>query len=1363
VADGKVVLETGLDDSGVKEGLGKLPGIIKAGIAALGISKIVGEIAQIGKAAVSAGSDFEAGMSQVSAISGATGSDLEALTEKAKEMGAKTKFSATESTQAFKYMAMAGWKTADMLDGIGGVMDLAAASGEDLASTSDIVTDALTAFGLSAKDSGHFADVLAKASSNSNTNVGMMGETFKYVAPVAGALGYSVEDTAVAVGLMANAGIKASQAGTSLRAILSRMAKPTDEVQAAMDALGISLTDSEGNMKSLDETMGDLRAGFAGLTEAEAAQMAAALGGQEAMSGLLAIVNASDDNFNQLKDSIYHCDGATAQMAATMQDNLKGKITILGSTLEGLGIQIYESMESPLKSAADAGIDAVGRISKAFAKGGLKGAVGEAAKQFDKLTDKVADSNEVMGDIIDPVKNVAKYGLNLGKKVLPVMADGFKLTAKHLDVLVPLLTAGVTAYKGYSKISTVTTLISNGAKAWKTASAAVDAYNVVQIACTAQGVISNATLTAGQSAVGLLTGKVTLATAATTLWNGAMNANPIALVVTGIAGLTAGIAAYCIITGDAQEKTYGLTEEEKKLLDSTNEVTSSLNEQHDAREKSVQAIDREYDGYSALLTELQSITDSNGRVKEGYEDRAKVITGQLADAMGVEIEMIDGVIQKYDETVEAIQNVITQKKAEALLATMEEDMANAYDKTREAMDAYQDEAAVVAEKKKDVEEATKKAAEAEKAFEEAQKSGTGEATEYSVELLKANEAVKAAKDAHAKATTEMENARAALSNLSTDVNNYDALVEAVASKDAAAIESAMTALVSSYKSYTSEMLASSQETRTEMYNQANGYIGQLKLIQDGTLEVADSVQANLAKAAVESIKEFNKLPGGIARGLQEVGPEASAAMVSALSVADLGGKLDAEAKQDVEKFISGFSALAPETQETFAQAWYGALQGLEGFENLADPAKDGADVFLKSLKDILMVHSPSQAVAEIFGQVWPGASKGLESGKEDLAAKGQGVVSGFLSSLTDGGLLEGAQKVGSDIMAFFGIGVSSQEGNSRAAGIGNAAAANAGAASVSPLKTGSGFGKTFSTGITSMLGTLNATGKSAANTANAGAASVNPRNTGSAFGKTLDAGINSLKGTLRTTGVGIANSAKSGAGTVKTTDTGKNFASMFVQAISGQSGAAKSTSKSMATSARSGLSSVATYSTGSNFGAGFVSGISGMIGSAVGAASRLASSAMSAIKSRLSIHSPSKETEKLGSFTGEGFVIGMEDSIPDVKKSSIKLSEAALEGLDIAGTANRMRAAIAMENAQLGAIMATKVVHEVEIKGQGRLIAALEDKLDALAGRLENIQIRVQTQAQLQLDGRQAGDTLTPYVSVRLGDYAELKERGSTR
>ena len=310
-------------------------------------------IVGVGAAAVKTATDFEAGMSEVKAISGATGSEFDVLRDKAIEMGAKTKFSASDSVDAFKYMAMAGWDASQMMDGIAGVMDLAAASGEDLATTSDIVTDALTAFGLQASDSAHFADVLAQASSRSNTNVGLIGETFKYVAPVAGALGYSIEDTAVAIGLMASTGIKGSQAGTALRSTITRLAKPVGEAKDAVEELEISITNADGTMKPLSQTMVELREKFAGLTEEQKVQYAAMLAGQEGMSGLLAIVNASDEDFQKLTDEINNANGAAEDMASIMTDNTAGAVEQLEGALESAGILIIDEFAPYIRKLAE--------------------------------------------------------------------------------------------------------------------------------------------------------------------------------------------------------------------------------------------------------------------------------------------------------------------------------------------------------------------------------------------------------------------------------------------------------------------------------------------------------------------------------------------------------------------------------------------------------------------------------------------------------------------------------------------------------------------------------------------------------------------------------------------------------------------------------------------------------------------------------------------------------------------------------------------------------------------------------------------------------------------------------------------------
>lgn len=321
--------------------------IAGAGKKMMGVTTVIGGL---GTAAVKTAADFDTSMSKVAAVSGATGKDLQALRDKAREMGAKTKYSASEAADAMNYMAMAGWKTEDMLSGIDGIMNLAAASGEDLATTSDIVTDALTAFGLTAKDSGHFADILAAASSNANTNVSMMGETFKYCAPIAGSLGFSAEDTAEAIGLMANAGIKSSQAGTSLRSIMNNL---TGEIKLNGKELGnvtIQTANADGSMRSLSDILADCRGAFGKLSESEKANAAESLVGKNAMSGFLALMNAAPPDIAKLTKAIDNCDGTSAKMADTMQDNLSGQLTILKSQLQELAIAFGEILMPTIRN-----------------------------------------------------------------------------------------------------------------------------------------------------------------------------------------------------------------------------------------------------------------------------------------------------------------------------------------------------------------------------------------------------------------------------------------------------------------------------------------------------------------------------------------------------------------------------------------------------------------------------------------------------------------------------------------------------------------------------------------------------------------------------------------------------------------------------------------------------------------------------------------------------------------------------------------------------------------------------------------------------------------------------------------------------
>lgn len=351
-----------LDAQAAKEKAGarfsKATGALGAGIAVTAAAAAP-LAAMIGTAA-----NFEQAMSKVKAITNSSNEDMQRLSATAQDLGAKTQFSASQAAEAMSYLGMAGWKTEQIISGMLGLLDLAAASGSNLATVADIVSDDLTAFGMSADQAGHMADVMAAASTNANTNVEMMGQTFKYAGAVAGALGYDLEDVAVATGLMANAGIKADQAGTSLRSIMTRLAAPTKESGNAMDQLGISVVNADGTMKPFMQTMEELRDAFDGLSEAEKAEKAKMLGGQEAMSGLLAIINASDEDFAKLSDSITNCDGAAARMAGTMNDNAKGGAIQLQSAIEGVSIAIGQIFLPTLAQIAGGLASAVGGIAK---------------------------------------------------------------------------------------------------------------------------------------------------------------------------------------------------------------------------------------------------------------------------------------------------------------------------------------------------------------------------------------------------------------------------------------------------------------------------------------------------------------------------------------------------------------------------------------------------------------------------------------------------------------------------------------------------------------------------------------------------------------------------------------------------------------------------------------------------------------------------------------------------------------------------------------------------------------------------------------------------------------------------------------
>jgi TP901 family phage tail tape measure protein len=724
-------------------------------------------------------------------------------------MGAKTKFSASESAEAFNYMAMAGWKTEDMLNGIEGIMNLAAASGEDLATTSDIVTDALTAMGYQAGDAGKLADVMAAASSNANTNVSLMGSTFQYAAPIVGALGYSMEDTAVAIGLMANAGIKGDKAGTALRSTLTRLSAPPKECADALDDLGISLTDSEGKMKPFSQVMEDLRGAFDGLSETQQTQYAKAIAGQEAMSGLLAIVNAAPADFEKLTKAVAESNGAAQEMSETMQDNLAGDITLLKSKIEGIMIKVFEKMSDSLRKSVSEISDALDKIDwDAFGE--------KAGKMAEKLVDWLIKIVDNFDGIVSVLKTVGT-----------VLATVFVV----------------------SKILTFASAISSLYSTFKTLKTATDAATTSQL-----------------------------------LLNAAQAATPVGLVAAAVAGLAAGVIYLASKNNEAKETTNSLTEAQQEQIDKINEMNQAYADMKAVRDESVSAVEAEYSHYSELSKELDGLVDANGAVKEADQDRANFIISTLNEALGTEIQMIDGVIQNYQDEKSALEDLMATKKAEAVLRANEESYTAAIQGQQEALENYMGAQELYRQKKNELNQLES----------QSQHLANMSVSEYAAQndmmwdmgtaanmLANEQEAmaekVKAAKAALGDSNVALHNAENAYTSYQSTIANYEGLSAAIISGDQQKISDALAK--QKYDFQTVE--TGTRETlENQVKNFEKNYEDMKKAVEDGSEVITQEMVDEAGDMVKKAKAEYNKLPPETEKATKKAGNSAAKGMES---------------------------------------------------------------------------------------------------------------------------------------------------------------------------------------------------------------------------------------------------------------------------------------------------------------------------------------------------------------------------------------------------------------------------------------------------------------------------------------------------
>ena len=532
----------------------------------------------IGTAAVTTGNDFEAQMSRVQAIAGATKEELELLTNQAIELGAETSFSATEAAAGMENLASAGFTTNEIMEAMPGLLDLAASSGAELATASEIAASAIRGFGLEASQSSHVADVFAEAAARTNAQTEDMGEAMKYVAPVAKTVGLSLEETAAAIGIMSDAGIKGSQAGTTLRGGLTRIVKPTKQVKEAMETLGVEFYDSNGKMKSLTEIIDILQKSTSGLTDEVKNQALAQIFGTEALSGMLSLVSRGSSDLDSMTKSFENCDGAAEEMADVMLDNTKGAIESLSGSLESAGIAIQKALAPEIK---------------------------DLAKWIQDLVDDFNDLSD------EEKQNIVRTGL-----LVTAIGPAIKILGK--------LVAGLgTATTGLGKFSKAIAVAKAG-----TVSTDVSVNSLAQ-------------------KIGFLT-------------------TPTGLVTTAIIALTAAYAANYIATTKEKAALGGLREEVENQ-------TKTWKQLKDTRESTLSSSLAEIETTQKLADELKKIVDENGKVKQGYEDRAQVILNQLNTALGTEYKLNGNIIGQYQELKNNIDNLIASKKAEAVLNAYQEE------------------------------------------------------------------------------------------------------------------------------------------------------------------------------------------------------------------------------------------------------------------------------------------------------------------------------------------------------------------------------------------------------------------------------------------------------------------------------------------------------------------------------------------------------------------------------------------------------------------------------------------------------------------------------------------------------------------
>ena len=1351
LADGKIVIETGLDTAGLKQGLSKISGLTKTGLKATAatLAGVSAGLLAAGGAAVKTGIEFESAFAGVKKTVDATDEQLAELRTGLIDMSKEMPQSASALAEIAEAAGQLGIKT-ENLEGFTKTMaQLGDATNLGATEAADALARFANITGMSQTEFDRLGSTIVSLGNNMATTESEIVAMGMRLAGAGSQVGMTEAQIMSLAAALSSVGIEAEAGGSAMSTVMSKMQLAVENggesLQNFAQVAGMSADEFKQAFKT--DAAGALLSFIDGLSKCEDQGVSAIktlddMGISEIRQrdALLRAAGATDvfAKALDLGSEAWETNTALANEAAQRYETLESKISMAKNSASALAIAFKDSVDTNLRAAVETGTEYLDRLAEAFTDGGLEGAVDEAGDIVADLATNIAESAPGMIDaaatlIQSFIKGVAKNKGSLkkaAKEIVKALADGLvdllppamqKPVKKAIDAIADSFNDG-----GLKKaVETLGNLLENlGEGAVALADTALpllaDALDFLGqnadtlipiLAATVAGI--KAFQLANQASAAAKGFEAAMKSLTTTL-----SANPIALAVGGISALIGLLGTAVLLTDDTTDATERLNAEQQESIELAEEQIAQIQSQAEARRQNIATATAEIDNAEDLWTELQKCVDENGKIKEGYEERARYITGELATALGIEIDIVDNQIQKYDELKSSIYDVIAAKKAQVALNAMESEYHTAQSEETRLTEE-------LGKKYKALNDTKEKLNALEAEYEvEAGKTETvtnylGATVEkHTTRWSELNEEIRNTEDVLQTQQAEFDAANASMQDNQKTISDYEMLLEAAMSGSAEKITSALaeiqrgvdTSLEAGSEAALQQAKGVSESLLNVLQMQADGIEGISQSAVDGTTE-AMGMAINTISTSGESMKQL----------LESVGTDGAVKMLMAFQQADMGGNLSAEAQSGMQAmiaaiqgmegslseeartslttFISGFDTLSEESRLAWSQAWYGALSGLEGFENLADPAEQGTDAFLSTLNTALQTDgAQSGATRDIFAQTGTGASAGIESTKGEAVSSAASMTTEVCNAADQA--MQDADlpgKFGSEAQESAESFNSGMTGNSSLVSaavehvfaLAESTIGNSGIKS-SAQKEGSAVPENMSTGIRSGTSGVDAAVSDLGDTAKNKLEGANlpkvSQKTGTETSGKLASGITSGKGQVATATGQTADSAKSTLQGANLPGHGYNQGGQFSSGLAG----------------------------------GILSGRSDVISAAI----RVARSAWQASQRELEIHSPSRKTNYQGRMYDAGMETGILDDKDKVIQAGERVSRDLLETLDLPSAYAQMRAAMGANTVRVsGAYRIPKAVPAGEHAGFTReeLKAIGETIGDVVNGRIEQM------------------------------------------